>query len=431
MKRFLVLCSFSVGLLLAFPSGFKIAHAAPPWLVHLPTAGPTSGLGLLHLIQNLTNWLFVGFMLLAVVVILLAGWQFITGGGAPESVSSARKKLLWAGVAVITALMSRGIPVVVASILGVGGGGGGPLPPLPPGVNLSTPHLTILVGDPVLLTWGTSSVTNCTASGDWTGVKSATGGTETIPSVTGLGTKTYTIDCTGTTGTVTDSVTVTVTNPAPIAHWKFNEMAGSTAADSVGGFNGTLQGGTSWVAGQVNGAIQCDAGALDDYVTMGNVLNMGTDDFSIGMWVRNLTQGGIIGKWRDTGLAGYYIRYDPLNGIQVFISNGLDNSARGITVGNGNTAPADGNWHHVIVVVRNSTDIALYIDGILDNADGGSLAIEPGNIDNAQDFSLCRKNLDSNPMPTHDYMEGILDDVKIWKTVLTPAQVAAEFNAGP
>ena len=132
MKRFLVLCSFSVGLLLALSSGFKSAQAAPPWLVHLPTAGPTSGLGVLHLIQNLTNWLFVGFMLLAVVVIVLAGWQFITGGGAPESVSNARKKLLWAGVAVITALMSRGIPVVVASILGVGGGGGGPLPPLPP-----------------------------------------------------------------------------------------------------------------------------------------------------------------------------------------------------------------------------------------------------------------------------------------------------------
>ena len=103
MNRFLVLCSFSVCLLLAFPSWFANAQA---WLLSAPT-GPASGLAVLHLIQNLTNWLFVGFMLLAVVVILLAGWQFIAGGGAPESVSNARKKLFWAFAAICIAKPSQ------------------------------------------------------------------------------------------------------------------------------------------------------------------------------------------------------------------------------------------------------------------------------------------------------------------------------------
>ena len=202
-----------------------------------------------------------------------------------------------------------------------------------------------------------------------------------------------------------------------VASWSFETVSGGVTPDSHHILQGKYGGMGKFTA--------------DDYVTMGNVLNMGTGDFSIGFWVQSLSVGNIVGKWSDTGTAGYTVRYDPANGTQVFISNGLDNSARGITLGNGNTTPADGNPHHIVVVVRNSTDIALYIDGNLDNTDSGAIATEPGSIDNTKDFSLGRKNLNPSPPFTHDYMSGGLDDVKIWNVELTPAQVAAEFAAGP
>ena len=111
---FFLLCSLSFGV-----TGQPIAFAgAPGWLQIAPT-GPTSGLQVLSLIENLINWLFVGFMLLAVVILILAGWQFITGGGDPQNVAKARSKLLWAVIAIAIAVTAQGIPIVARSILGV------------------------------------------------------------------------------------------------------------------------------------------------------------------------------------------------------------------------------------------------------------------------------------------------------------------------
>ena len=90
----------------------------PTWLQQAPT-GPTSGLWALSLIENLIDWMFVGFMVLAVIILVLAGFQFITSQGDPNNVAKARAKLLWAVIAIAVAVMARGIPVVVRSILGV------------------------------------------------------------------------------------------------------------------------------------------------------------------------------------------------------------------------------------------------------------------------------------------------------------------------
>jgi hypothetical protein len=88
------------------------------WLDCAPT-GPQAGGGVLNIITNLTNWLFVGFMLLAVVIIIFASWQFISSSGDPQNVAKARSKLLWAVIAIVIAVISGGIPVVVKMVLGV------------------------------------------------------------------------------------------------------------------------------------------------------------------------------------------------------------------------------------------------------------------------------------------------------------------------
>jgi len=88
----------------------------PTWIIPAPT-GPTTGFEVVELIVNLTNWLFAGFMLLAVVFIVLAAWQFVSSSADPAAVAQARSKLLWAAVAIGAAVLSRGIVDVIGKII--------------------------------------------------------------------------------------------------------------------------------------------------------------------------------------------------------------------------------------------------------------------------------------------------------------------------
>lgn len=90
------------------------------FLQTFPLTAPTlvtSGGDLVGLVQALTNWFFVGFLLTAVVFVIIAAFQFLTGGGDPIQVAGARKKLVWAVVAVIVAVLARAIPLVVENII--------------------------------------------------------------------------------------------------------------------------------------------------------------------------------------------------------------------------------------------------------------------------------------------------------------------------
>jgi hypothetical protein len=81
-------------------------------------AGPQSGEQLMAILGALTNWVFAGFVALAVLMVILAAVQFVTHGGDPEKVSEARKKLIWAAVGVGVALMAKGFVPVIQNILG-------------------------------------------------------------------------------------------------------------------------------------------------------------------------------------------------------------------------------------------------------------------------------------------------------------------------
>lgn len=82
-----------------------------------PVTTVTTGGNLVTTIQALTNWFFVVFLLLAVIFVILAAFQFLSGGGDPQAVAQARQKLIWAAVAVIVATMARALPTVVNNII--------------------------------------------------------------------------------------------------------------------------------------------------------------------------------------------------------------------------------------------------------------------------------------------------------------------------
>ena len=82
------------------------------------TASASTGAGLLILIDTITNWFFAIFTVLALIFVLLAAFQFVTGGGDEAKMSEARQKLIWAAVGIIIALLAKGLVPVIKAIVG-------------------------------------------------------------------------------------------------------------------------------------------------------------------------------------------------------------------------------------------------------------------------------------------------------------------------
>jgi len=114
MKKIFAVSLLSLVLVLAMASQAS-AIATPETTI--PT-GITTAQGFIDALRTLTDWLFVILVVIAVVFIILAGLQFITGGGDPTAVSAARTKLIWAAVGVGIALLSRGLPAAVQNLIG-------------------------------------------------------------------------------------------------------------------------------------------------------------------------------------------------------------------------------------------------------------------------------------------------------------------------
>ena len=101
--------------------GIAVAQSTPPpnfFGGGIPQ-GPQSGSALLTIVTNVTNWIFVIVMVFAIVFIVLAGLQFITGGGDASAISAAKMKLMYAAIGIAVALLARGIPMVVRNIIGI------------------------------------------------------------------------------------------------------------------------------------------------------------------------------------------------------------------------------------------------------------------------------------------------------------------------
>ena len=86
-----------------------------------------------------------------------------------------------------------------------------PPPPPSPSVTLSANPTSVIYNTASTLTWSSSSVTSCTASGGWTGSR-GTAGTQSTGNLTA--TQTYNLQCTGLSGPAQASATVTVAPPS-------------------------------------------------------------------------------------------------------------------------------------------------------------------------------------------------------------------------
>jgi hypothetical protein len=241
-------------------------------------------------------------------------------------------------------------------------------------------------------------------------------------------------------GSATSNDTVAVRvfaagNTGLIAEYRLNETSGTTAADSVGGHNGTLVNTPTWLptGGKIGGALQLTSSS-NQYVDCGG----GTIDHSTPTWA-DINSEITVSAWIKLPLAGWPGGNNPWTAVVTkgdsswrltrngnsntlyFYCNGLQAFGQEVI---GTTEVNDGNWHFVAGTYDGAT-IAMYVDGILQHLYPSSGLI---------DYNDYNVNIGSNEQMRINnnegrYFSGVIDEVRIHNVGLSQAKIREQYIA--
>lgn len=212
-----------------------------------------------------------------------------------------------------------------------------------------------------------------------------------------------------------------------VHHWNFDEgqdwhdsafqssYSGSTAYDSVGSANATLQnmGSTNWVSGRQFTALAFDGVNEHLLVTTNLAASLG-GTASLSFWIRT-SQTGAVAVADAPGIAGAA----GAGGVQW---GWIDDAGRiGLAVDNTlvvrSTNPINDNqWHHIVFTRDAGTGAGqVFVDGVLVQSAAG-----PTGVKSSPFTSLARIENGGSA----NYFRGRLDQVTILDHLVTPAGVA-------
>ena len=161
-----------------------------------------------------------------------------------------------------------------------------------------------------------------------------------------------------------------------------------------------------------------DFDGVDDYVTMGNVLDFDRSDaFSVSMWVKLDTAGTDIFISKSTAGGGGWELFTYSN-LLYFQMIEVSSSRKIITRG-GTTFPT-GVWKHVVLTYDGSSTwngVQIYIDAVAETmADTGSSTLIATTLVSA-DFNVGSRDNGNSPF------DGSISNVHIYNRVLSAAEV--------
>lgn len=88
------------------------------------TPAPVQTLGgAFGILCNILGWVFILLIILAVFFVIVAAFRYLMAGGEPEKVGAANHTLIYAAVAVVVAIIARGIPIIISNFFNVGSAG--------------------------------------------------------------------------------------------------------------------------------------------------------------------------------------------------------------------------------------------------------------------------------------------------------------------
>jgi ABC-type sulfate transport system permease subunit len=72
-------------------------------------------------LNRIINIMFSVLMILAVIFIMVAAFNYLTAGGNAEKVETAGRQILYAIIAIVIAVLARSVPFIIKNFLTSGG----------------------------------------------------------------------------------------------------------------------------------------------------------------------------------------------------------------------------------------------------------------------------------------------------------------------
>ncbi|HXH79950.1 LamG-like jellyroll fold domain-containing protein [Nocardioides sp.] len=241
----------------------------------------------------------------------------------------------------------------------------------------------------------------------------------------------------GDAGMMVDNLVITSVDPGasdvPI-HYEFDEGAGSTSANtgtdrSVG--PATLTGTTGWSEdGIYDGSVNLPGGSNANAVDLPDNLLQGEANFTTSFWARPDTKGNWIGMFHiGDGFGGdgsfFQIQMQTQDGgdtglAATFKKKGSGLQERIYAAPKRDVTP--GAWNHVVFTRQGATG-TLYLNG-QQIAQRNNLTITMSDVGPTTNNWLGRNGF---PDPAYD---GLMDDVRLYRSALTAQDVAAMYADG-
>jgi hypothetical protein len=208
-----------------------------------------------------------------------------------------------------------------------------------------------------------------------------------------------------------------VLSDRPVAYWRLDGAAGESAADSIGANAGTLFGGVAFAQ---PGALSDGTGAMRFNGATGH-LRVPDDqalrlagDLTLELWV-NVSLAARQTLISKTYSHEFELTLETNGALNLYQGNGVAFS----NVLSPAAAITANTWHHVVVTRTTATQmISFYVDGVLRGSGVSSVLPSPG----SNWLSIGRSESDLQ------YANGTLDEVAIYATVLSPAQIAMHWT---
>ncbi|MFC1714939.1 LamG domain-containing protein [Candidatus Poribacteria bacterium] len=216
--------------------------------------------------------------------------------------------------------------------------------------------------------------------------------------------------------------------------WLFDEEGEDTEIDISGNENeGVIKGGPKWEDGKFGKALDCDG--VDDFVDFGDkdVLDVGTENFSIVSWVKVADYEP--GEW-EAQIAYKFDHAVPRHGYLLGVRGSLDagNMKKplfilGLGEDSGNhlfgvTPITDDTWHHLAITVDRAGSMILYRDGEVE-AQKNIAASANQNEDNSISFSIG-----SQADALARSIQALIDEVAVFKVSLEQEDIQKVMSSG-
>lgn len=208
----------------------------------------------------------------------------------------------------------------------------------------------------------------------------------------------------------------------PLGYWRLGESGGSTFADSSGNghtltFSAGVTTGADGPLRDGNAAATFDGTANAKAVTSSGVNTwFGDTTLSFEAWVYNAAWEAATHEMVISLGAAHYLSVNLAKPIMALtLSSGLKTNQA-------TAAISAGAWHHLVTTWASGEPLRLYVDGA--EVVGGTPAAATGTItSSANIFVGCLGGASL-------FTSGLIDEVALYRSQLTAAQVLTHFRAG-